>query len=102
MVPDWGHKVDFGIGLSYWSVRLHRLAGRYGRSQLYPPVRDYEFGYWSNFHPYELAYLGAAYFYILVYLFSLSLSFSRYLSLLKVVLLWQTLPLSPNYCHKHL
>jgi hypothetical protein len=31
VVPDWGDKVDYGIGLSYRSVRLHRLAvaGRY-------------------------------------------------------------------------
>ncbi len=27
--PDWGDKVDYGIGLSYWPVRLHRLAVRY-------------------------------------------------------------------------
>jgi hypothetical protein len=30
IVPDWGgDKVDSGIGLSYRSARLHRLAGRY-------------------------------------------------------------------------
>jgi hypothetical protein len=29
IVPDWGDKVDYGIGLSYRPVRLHRLAGRY-------------------------------------------------------------------------
>ncbi len=29
IVPDWGDKVDSGIGLSYLPTRLHRLAGRY-------------------------------------------------------------------------
>jgi hypothetical protein len=29
LVPDWGDKVDSGIGLSFRSARLHRLAGRY-------------------------------------------------------------------------
>ncbi len=29
IVPDFENKVDYGIGLSYRSVRLHRLAGRY-------------------------------------------------------------------------
>jgi hypothetical protein len=29
LVPDWGDKVDSGIGLSYGTARLHRLAGRY-------------------------------------------------------------------------
>jgi hypothetical protein len=29
IVPDWGDKVDYGIGLLYRPVRLHRLAGRY-------------------------------------------------------------------------
>ncbi len=30
IVPDWGDKVDSGIGLSYRPARrLHRLAGRY-------------------------------------------------------------------------
>jgi hypothetical protein len=29
LVPDRRDKVDYGIGLSYWSARLHRLAGRY-------------------------------------------------------------------------
>ncbi len=28
IVPDWGDKVDFVLGLSYRPVRLHRLAGR--------------------------------------------------------------------------
>jgi hypothetical protein len=35
IVPDWWDKVDYGmggIGLSYWPVRLHRLAGRYDKS----------------------------------------------------------------------
>jgi hypothetical protein len=39
IVPVWGDKVNFGIVLSYQPARLA------GRSQLYPPVRDYEFGY---------------------------------------------------------
>jgi hypothetical protein len=29
IVPDWGNKVNSGIGLSYRPARLHRLAGRY-------------------------------------------------------------------------
>ncbi len=29
IVSDWGDKVYAGIGLSYWSGRLNRLAGRY-------------------------------------------------------------------------
>ncbi len=30
IVPDWGDKVEFGIGLSYRPARLtYRLAGRY-------------------------------------------------------------------------
>ncbi len=29
IVPDWGDKVDPGIGLSYRPARLHRLAGLY-------------------------------------------------------------------------
>jgi hypothetical protein len=29
IVPDWGDKVDYGIGMSYRPVRLNRLAGRY-------------------------------------------------------------------------
>jgi hypothetical protein len=46
IVPDWGDKFDYGIGLLYWPVRLHRLATKtLYRSQLYPPLRDYEFGY---------------------------------------------------------
>ncbi len=27
IVPDWGDKVDYGIGFSYRPARLHRLAG---------------------------------------------------------------------------
>ncbi len=46
-VPDWGDKVNSGIGLSYRPARLHRLAGlcmtTLCRSQLYPSIRDYEF-----------------------------------------------------------
>jgi hypothetical protein len=41
-VPDWGDKVDYGIGLSYRPVWLHRLAGRYDshllQSTLFPPT----------------------------------------------------------------
>jgi hypothetical protein len=29
IVHDWGDKVDFDIGLSYWPARLHGLAGQY-------------------------------------------------------------------------
>jgi hypothetical protein len=29
LVPDWGDKVNSGIGLSYRPAMLHRLAGRY-------------------------------------------------------------------------
>ncbi len=29
IVPDWGDKVDSGIGLSYRPAGLHRLTGRY-------------------------------------------------------------------------
>jgi hypothetical protein len=46
--PWLGDTVDFGIGLSLWPASLCSLVGRYTsalcRSQLYPPVRDYEFG----------------------------------------------------------
>ncbi len=49
LVPDWGDRFDSGIGLSYRPARLHRLTGRYDNpipaSTLYPPFRDYEFGY---------------------------------------------------------
>ncbi len=44
VVPDWGDKVDSGMG----PARLHMLAGRYDNpmpDQLYPTVRDYEFGH---------------------------------------------------------
>ncbi len=48
IVPDWEDYVGHCIGLSYRSVWLYRLAGRYDNpmpySRLYPPVRDYEFG----------------------------------------------------------
>ncbi len=27
--PDWGDKVNSGIGLSYWPARLHGLTGQY-------------------------------------------------------------------------
>jgi len=43
LVPDWGDKIDYGIGLSYRPPRLHRLAGRYDNPMPYstfPPVRD--------------------------------------------------------------
>ncbi len=47
-VPDWGDKVDTGIGFLYRPVRLQRLAGRYDnpmpKSTIYLPFRDYEFG----------------------------------------------------------
>jgi hypothetical protein len=44
LVPVCGEiKLGYVKGLSFWSARLHRLAGRYSR--LYPPLRDYEFGY---------------------------------------------------------
>jgi hypothetical protein len=44
IVPDWGDKVDSGIGLSYRPARL--LAGgsvqqRYDGVNFIPPVRDY-------------------------------------------------------------
>jgi hypothetical protein len=52
MVPDWGDEVNSGTGELYQPARLHRLAGRCDnlicRSQQYPPVRDYEFGYWIH------------------------------------------------------
>jgi hypothetical protein len=53
IVPDWGVKVNSGIGFSYHPARLRRLASRYNNpmpeSALYPLVRDYIFGYWSRF-----------------------------------------------------
>ncbi len=51
IVPDGGDKVDSGMVLSYRPTRLHgRQAGTTTdcRSQLYPPFRNYEFGYWSQ------------------------------------------------------
>ncbi len=60
IVPDRGDKINSGIRLSYRPAKLrtvHRLASKYdnhrqpyagSRSQQYPPVRDYEFGYWIN------------------------------------------------------
>ncbi len=42
IVPEWGDKVDYGIGLSYRPAMLHRLACH---SRLYPPVREHEFSY---------------------------------------------------------
>jgi hypothetical protein len=46
IVPDWGDKVNSGdIG---WGAGTTTLC----RSQLYPPVRDYEFGYRMTFDPY--------------------------------------------------
>ncbi len=52
LVTVLGDKVD--KGLSYLPTRLHRLAGRYDNpmtesTTVYPPFRDYEFGYWSKF-----------------------------------------------------
>ena len=52
--PWLGDKVDSVIGLSYRPARQHRLTGRYDksttlcRSQLYIPVRDYEFCYCTH------------------------------------------------------
>jgi hypothetical protein len=54
IVPDWGDIVDSGIGLSYGSPGYIGRQGRYRttlcRSQLYPPFRDYEFGYFRFNH----------------------------------------------------
>jgi hypothetical protein len=36
-VPDWGDKVDYGIGMSYRPVRLHWLAGWYDNHRLLTP-----------------------------------------------------------------
>jgi hypothetical protein len=45
--PDWGHKVESCIGLSYRPARLHRLTGRgYDNPYaevIHPPFRDYVF-----------------------------------------------------------
>ncbi len=50
--PDWGDKVNFGIGLSYRPARLHGLAGRYDNPMpeltLSPQSEIYEFGYSSE------------------------------------------------------
>ncbi len=52
IVPDWGDKTNSGIDLLYRPARLHRLASRYDNtvpeSTIYPPFRDYEFGYCST------------------------------------------------------
>ncbi len=49
IVPDCGILVDSGIGSSYRLARLHRLEGPvrkpYAGVNIYPPFRDYEFGY---------------------------------------------------------
>jgi hypothetical protein len=54
IVSVWRDKVNSGIGLSYRPAKLHRLAGRYDnpicRNQLYPTVRDYEFGLSTGEH----------------------------------------------------
>jgi hypothetical protein len=48
IVPDWGDKVNSGIGLSYRPARLNRLMARYNNHMseltMYPPVWNYEFG----------------------------------------------------------
>jgi hypothetical protein len=55
IVPDWRDKVNSGIGLAYRMTKLH-IGWRDGtttlcmRSQLYPPVKEYEFGYWRCFY----------------------------------------------------
>jgi hypothetical protein len=58
IVSDWGDKVDSGRGLSYRPARLHIgwQAGKTPlcRSQLYPPVSDYEFGYSIDGHTVRL------------------------------------------------
>ncbi len=41
IVPDWGDKVNSGIGLSYRPARLHRLAGRYGTAVMPIPIWDF-------------------------------------------------------------
>ncbi len=54
IVPDWGDKVDHGIGLSYRHVRLQKAACQYDNPMQYvwyvdfPPIRDYELGYSSD------------------------------------------------------
>jgi hypothetical protein len=48
LVPDWGDKVNSGIGFSYRPAGLHRLAGRYDNPMpeltISPQVSDREFG----------------------------------------------------------
>ncbi len=51
IVPDWRDKVDSGTWFSYPARQATYVGWWAGkttlcRSQLYPPVRDYEFGYW--------------------------------------------------------
>ncbi len=36
-VPDWGDKVDYGVGMSYRPVRLHWLASWYDNHRLLTP-----------------------------------------------------------------
>jgi hypothetical protein len=66
IVPEWGDKVDYGIGLSYRPARLyilHRLlAGQYDNplpelttSPHIPTVRDYECGLSRCFPDYPLS-----------------------------------------------
>ncbi len=51
LVPDWGDKIDSGIGLSYPTGPPATQDGRPVRqpyvevNYVYIPVRDYEFGY---------------------------------------------------------
>ncbi len=49
MVPDWGDKVDYGIGFSYRTAMPMQPGGPvrqpYAGVNFIPPVRDYEFGY---------------------------------------------------------
>ncbi len=47
IVPDWGEKVDYGIGFSYRPASLRSLAGRrqppmHDIVDFFRPVRDYE------------------------------------------------------------
>jgi hypothetical protein len=59
IVPDWGDKVNSGIGLSYWPARRNRPAGRYDNpipeSTISPPVRDYIFGYRGHVLQYRVS-----------------------------------------------
>ncbi len=53
IVPDWGVKVDFGVGLLYRPTRIHTHAGgpvrqAYAIVDFIAPVRDYEFSYWTR------------------------------------------------------